>query len=54
MGDFLTDKKIPLRLREKLSVLASGNEVLAVFGVEISSTVKIEDGKNVLKLTLSE
>ena len=54
LGDFLTDRKIPLRLREKLSVLASGNEVLAVFGVEISSTVKIEDGKNVLKLTLSD
>lgn len=54
LGDFLTDKKVPLRVRDELAVLAIGNQVLAVFGVEISKTVKIDGGENVLKLTLSE
>lgn len=54
LGDFLTDKKVPLRVRDELAVLAIGSQVLAVFGVEISKTVKIDGGENVLKLTLSE
>ena len=52
LGDFLTDKKIPLRKRDTLVLLASGDEVLAVFGVEISKKVAIDDNtKNILKLT---
>lgn len=52
IGDFFTDKKVPLRKRDSLVLLALGNEVLAVFGLEISKKVAIdEDTKNILKLT---
>ena len=53
LGDFLTDKKVPLRLRDGLKVVANGSEVFAVFGVEISLKVKIGDGtKNIVKLSV--
>ena len=42
LKDFLIDKKIPSRLRENLPVLASGNEVYAVAGVEISNKAKVD------------
>lgn len=52
LGDFLTDKKVPLRKRDEIALIACGNEILAVFGVEISKNVAIdEDSKNILKLT---
>ena len=51
LGDYLTDKKIPLRLRETLPLLADGKEVLAIFGVAISIKVKVDkDTKNIVKL----
>ena len=51
LGDYLTDKKVPLRLRESLPILASGKEVLAIFGVAISDKVKVDkDSKNIVKL----
>ncbi len=51
VGDFLTDKKIPLRTRDSLRVLAKGREVYAIFGVEISAKVKVDEGtKHIVKL----
>ena len=51
VGDFLTDKKVPLRKREKLVVVANGSEVFAIFGVEISKTVAVENiDKNIYEL----
>ena len=41
LNDFLTDKKISRRVRERIPVLACKNTVLAVCGVEISDSVKI-------------
>lgn len=41
LGDYFTDKKIPLRLRRFIPLIAVGNEVLAVCGVEISDKIKI-------------
>jgi len=41
LGDFLTDKKIPVRLRDEIPIIACGSEVLAVCGVEISDKIKI-------------
>ena len=41
LSDFLIDEKIPQRLRTFIPVLASGNEILIVAGVEISDKVKI-------------
>jgi tRNA(Ile)-lysidine synthase len=43
LKDFLIDKKIPNRLRENLPVLASGKNVLAVAGIEISSSVRVDE-----------
>ncbi len=43
LSDYLTDMKIPLYMREKLLVLAKDSTVYAVFGVEISDEVKVDD-----------
>ncbi len=40
---FLTDRKISARLSAKLPVIAKGNEVLVVVGVEISDRVKVTE-----------
>lgn len=42
LGDYLTDVKYPLRLRDSLAVVASGQRVLMILGVEISDEVKID------------
>lgn len=38
---YLTDRKIPARIGHGLPLLAHGNEILAVMGVEISDAIKI-------------
>lgn len=43
LKSFLIDKKIPQRKRAYLPVLADGNEIYAIAGVEISDKVKVED-----------
>lgn len=43
LKSFMIDKKIPSRIRDFIPVLASGNEVFAVAGYEISEKVKVED-----------
>ena len=42
LGDWFTDKKIPVRLRGSIPLLADGNDILIVFGVEISEKVKVD------------
>ena len=50
ISDFLTDNKIPLRLRDKLPLLCDGNTVLCVFGVAVSDKIKVDENtKTVLK-----
>ena len=41
---YLIDKKIPKRQRDSLLLLACGSEILIVCGVEISDSVKVDDG----------
>ncbi len=41
LGDYFTDKKIPMRLRDRIPVIAAGGEILVICGVEISDWVKI-------------
>ncbi|MEG1581851.1 MAG: tRNA lysidine(34) synthetase TilS [Clostridia bacterium] len=41
-ADYLTDKKIPLRKRDDIYVLASDSEILAVAGYDISDKIKID------------
>ena len=42
LNAYLIDKKIPARLRDKLPVLANGNDILAIAGIEISDKVKTD------------
>ena len=42
LKEYLIDKKIPQRIRDNLLLVADGNEVLVICGVEISDTVKVE------------
>ncbi len=43
LGDFLTDKKVALRHRDSLVVLAKDSEVYIVVGVEISRKIMVDD-----------
>jgi len=43
LGDFFTDKKIPLALRKKIPLVCDDKNVLIVGGVEISDDVKISE-----------
>ena len=55
LGDYLTDKKVPLRLRDGLAVIARDSDVLAVIGVDISSKVAVrEDTKEICYLSASK
>ena len=49
--DYLTDKKIPQRVRNSLPLLADGKVILAVFGVSVSEKIKVDDNtKTIIKL----
>ena len=53
LKDYFIDKKIPQRERNNIPVLASGNDILAIAGMEISEKVKIEAGvKSALKVEM--
>lgn len=41
LGDFLSEKKVPASLRDKLPVIADGNRVLVVCGVDISAAAQL-------------
>ncbi len=43
LGDYFTDKKIPLRERDSKIVIANASEVLAIFGLSISERVRIDE-----------
>ncbi|MBQ2740775.1 MAG: tRNA lysidine(34) synthetase TilS [Clostridia bacterium] len=52
---YLIDIKLPKRQREELPLLADGEEILAVFGVEISERVKVDNQtKKILYLAMNE
>jgi tRNA(Ile)-lysidine synthase len=42
LGAYMIDQKIPARLRDRIPVLAIGNEILAIAGLEISEKVKTD------------
>ena len=52
LNRYLIDKKIPQRLRDKLVVVASGNNVLIIVGVEISNSLKVTDTTNAYYISL--
>ncbi len=52
LGDYFTDIKLPQRLRERVPMLCSGSQVLAVGGIEIADSLKITaESKNVLAIS---
>jgi tRNA(Ile)-lysidine synthase len=55
LKSFLIDKKIPVRLRDYIPVLASGNEVYVIAGVEISEKVRVDkDAPTCFKLKVEK
>jgi tRNA(Ile)-lysidine synthase len=50
---YLMDKKVPRRQRDRLLVVANGNEVLIIIGVEISEKVRVNDGSDVCYIKLN-
>ncbi len=51
LSDYLTDRKIPQRLRNGLPLIANGKTVLAVFGVAVSEKIKVDENtKTIIKL----
>lgn len=47
LKEYLIDKKIPQRERDKLILIADGKEILAIVGVEISNKIKATKGAQV-------
>lgn len=54
LGDYFTDKKIPVRLRKSIPLIADGSEILAVCGVEISDKIKVTDRTRKVGLIVSD
>lgn len=52
LGDWFTDRKVPVHLRDELPVLACGSEVLAVGGYEISSALRVCEGDKTVYVTI--
>ena len=53
LGDYMTDKKIPLRERDFIPLIADGDKILAVCGIEISDEIKVtEQSSAVCYMTL--
>lgn len=53
LGDFFTDRKIPVRLRSIIPVIASGNNILMVCGVEISDEIKVTGKTQAVRYVVS-
>lgn len=55
LKSYMIDKKIPARKRDYIPVLASGNEVFVIAGVEVSEKVKVDDTtKSIDKIIVEE
>ena len=55
LGDFMTDKKVPVRLRDTTPVIACGSDILCLVGVDISRTVAVSDtSKSIYKISKNE
>ena len=51
LSDYLTDRKIPLKDRNGILIVADGNDVLIISGIAVSDKVKVDkDTVNVVKL----
>ncbi len=48
LKSFLIDKKVPVRIRDFLPVLANENEIFVVGGIEISEKVKVDENSKII------
>lgn len=54
LKSYMIDKKVPSRIRSSIPVLASGNNVYVIAGVEIADSVKIdENAETATKITVN-
>lgn len=54
LNDYFTDKKIDIDVRDKIPVLAVGNQVLVVAGLDVSEKVKIVgDADQIVKISFT-
>ncbi|NOZ64727.1 MAG: tRNA lysidine(34) synthetase TilS, partial [Caldiserica bacterium] len=52
LKDFFIDKKIPLRERDRLPLVISGEEIVWVVGIEISHIFRVQkDTSRIISLT---
>ena len=54
MGDWFTDKKIPVRLLNTIPLLCDGNDVLLIFGAEISDGIKTDKNTKCVLCAIAE
>ncbi len=54
LGDYFTDKKIPLRLRNSIPLVAKDNDILVIFGLAVSDKVKVTENTKNIKKFISE
>ena len=53
--DFFTDKKIPIKERDRIALVADGNVVYAVLGIAISDKAKADENtRSLIKITREE
>ena len=52
LADYFTDRKIPLKDRNGILLIADGNDVLIIAGIAVSDSVKVDkDTKNIVKFS---
>lgn len=55
LKSFLIDRKVPVRLRDFIPVLACGNEVYIIAGIEVSEKLKVDkESPTCIKLTVKK
>ena len=55
VSDYLSDRKVPLRYREKIPILETSNEIVWISGYRIDDRFKIrENTRNVLRFEINE
>ena len=52
LKSYFIDKKIPQRVRDYIPLLASGNEILVIGGIEISEKVKVEENSKIASINI--
>jgi tRNA(Ile)-lysidine synthase len=53
VNDYFTDKKIPLKDRDTIPLLADEKEVLVIFGVGVSDKIKVDENtKEIIKFDI--